>query len=456
MKTPHPVRRPGYSRRRFLCGAGGATLALPALSLFQEQAFAQRAQVPKRLMIVFTPNGTLREEWVTGGGTRNFRLGPILEPLEDVRNRLLVLRGLDSDVAYTGPGDGHQTGMGCMLTGRSLLEGSTQGGNSNKRPAGLASGISIDQHIASKIGRSSAFRSLSLGVQTPRHVDVWTRMSYSGSNRAISPENDPGRAYMRIANLAAEREMDGVEAERRSIKRGLAYSAVRDELRRFRNFVAPDDRAKLDQHLDHVAELEARVSQTQGPTCDIPAALRRQVQSTTNDIPKIGEAQMQLAVHALACDLTRVVTLQWSGSVGTIKYPWLGLELNHHTYSHEVDSKDESRRAIRAIDRWHAEQFGTLVRSLMSREAEDGTSLLEHTLVLWVNELGRGSNHSRRDQSWLMAGNLGGYFDTGRSVELQGRSNNDLFVTMMRGFGLEDATFGDPAFNGGPLDQLTA
>ncbi|MEO1173832.1 MAG: DUF1552 domain-containing protein, partial [Myxococcota bacterium] len=185
--------RSELSRRRFLRGLGGATVALPALSMFQQSAWAQSSSIPKRLIIMFSPNGTLREEWVGNANENNFTLGPILQPLADFRNDLLILRGLDSDVAHSdGPGDGHQTGMGCMLTGVKLLPGSVKGGCGSCPPAGLAGGISIDQHIAGAVGRDSTFSSLELGVQTPNQVNAWTRMSYSASDVALSPENDPG------------------------------------------------------------------------------------------------------------------------------------------------------------------------------------------------------------------------------------------------------------------------
>lgn len=459
MKIRHLARRPEFSRRRFLRGAGGATLALPALSLFQDQAFAQGTGVPKRLVIMFTPNGTLSEEWVSGGGESNFVLGSILEPLADIRDRLLILRKLDSDVAYTGPGDGHQTGMGCMLTGRRLLAGTQAGGNNTSAPAGLASGISIDQYIAQKItGNTNAFDSLPLGIRTPDKLNSWSRMSFSGPGQAVTPYRKPLDVYNRIVELAggnAARMAQSASGKRLEAKRRSTYSQVQSDLRRLQEYLAADDRVKLEQHLDHVARLEADLDRVPR-TCNLPESLRLQARNVRTDVPLISDAQRALAVHALACDLTRVVTLQFSGSVGTLKYTWLGLNRNHHELSHEVDSREDSHRSIAKIDRWHAEQFGKLIRDLESREAEDGKSLLDHTVVLWVNELARGSIHSRRDLSWLMAGNIDGYFKMGRSVDLKGRSNNDLFVTLLHGFGIDDETFGDPEFNEGPLSELLA
>ncbi|MEL6547761.1 MAG: DUF1552 domain-containing protein, partial [Myxococcota bacterium] len=261
--------RSELSRRRFLRGVGGTTLALPALSMFQNSAFAQSAAVPKRLIIMFSPNGTLREEWVGNSDEFNFTLGPVLQPLADFRDDLLILRGLDSDVAHSGgPGDGHQTGMGCMLTGRKLLEGSVKGGCGGCPPAGLASGISIDQHIANALGAGSAFRSLELGVQTPNNINAWTRMSYAGRDDAMSPVNDPEVVWDRLAGRVEQEQMDSQELRRISAKRRSTYAAVKSDLAALREYAPSDDREKLDRHVEFVNRLENNIEQI-GASCSL-------------------------------------------------------------------------------------------------------------------------------------------------------------------------------------------
>ena len=67
-----------------------------------------RAATPKRLVVVFTPNGVIHENWVPTGGERDFRLGRSLAPLEPHRDDIIVLDGVDNAVAQEGgPGDDH-------------------------------------------------------------------------------------------------------------------------------------------------------------------------------------------------------------------------------------------------------------------------------------------------------------------------------------------------------------
>lgn len=447
--------RSDLSRRRFLAGVGGVTLGLPALSMFQRNAWAQGMAVPKRLIIMFSPNGTLREEWVGNSDENNFTLGPILQPLADFRDDLLILRGLDSDVAHSGgPGDGHQTGMGCMLTGRKLLSGNSKGGCGGCAAAGLASGISIDQHIANQLGGATAFPSLELGVQTPNGVNAWTRMSYAGRDDALSPVNDPEVVWDRIAGRVDQQQMDSSVARRLEAKRRSSYEAVKAELASLRSYAPSDDRAKIDRHVDFIDGLESRIESLGGGSCSLPDSLRDQAYMANDNFPAVGKAHMDIAVHALSCNLTQVVTLQWDKSVGQKVHTWAGVNRGHHSLSHEVDSRGDSYQEILKIDRWYASQFAYLIGSLKNQTAEDGQSLLHHTAVLWVNELARGSSHSRRNQSWLLAGQLGGTLSTGRHIDVGGRSNNDLFVTLGQSMGVEMNSFGEQQFNNGPLTEL--
>src|ERR1044071_5949070 len=108
-------------RRDFMRGLGATAAALPLLNAWRAEA--QQAQFPRRLIIVFSPNGTIHENWAPSGTTTDFTLSTILKPLEPHKADLVVLDGVKNETAYHGPGDGHMTGMGCLLTATELLDG---------------------------------------------------------------------------------------------------------------------------------------------------------------------------------------------------------------------------------------------------------------------------------------------------------------------------------------------
>src|SRR5215207_6220723 len=130
-------------RRQFLKSFGLSTAALPFLVGLPSLGLAAPARPRQRLVIMFSPNGTIPSAYWPDQAGPEFSLKEILTPLEAFKDRMLVLRGLCNKVR--GDGDNHMRGMSCLLTGAELFPGNIQGGSHT--PAGWSSGISIDQEI---------------------------------------------------------------------------------------------------------------------------------------------------------------------------------------------------------------------------------------------------------------------------------------------------------------------
>ena len=113
----------------------------------------------------------------------------------------------------------------------------------------------------------------------------------------------------------------------------------------------------------------------------------------------VGKAQMDLMVMAFACDLSRVVSLQWSTAESTTTHQHLGMNLEHHRMSHDLGSNSGN---LAMVDTWYAEQFAYLLSEMKKIEEGDGT-LLDNTLLFWPNELSQGESHNRRDLPYVLA-----------------------------------------------------
>src|SRR5436309_1152945 len=152
-------------------------MGLPSLGL------ASPVRPRQRLVIMFSPNGTIPSAYWPDEAGSEFKLKEILSPLEAFKDRMLVLHGLSNKVR--GDGDNHMRGMSCLLTGIELFPGNIQGGSDT--PAGWAKGISIDQEIKNyfqgKEETRTRFGSLEFGVMVPERADTWTRWSYSAANK---------------------------------------------------------------------------------------------------------------------------------------------------------------------------------------------------------------------------------------------------------------------------------
>ena len=436
-------RADAISRRKLL----GVGAALAGTALLPRSVWAADPP-PKRLVVVFSANGTIFDSWLPQGTETSFTLSPILSALAPFQKKLLVLNGINVKSASNGPGDDHMKGMGHMLTGIELLSGTTQGGAGT--PAGFAGGISIDQRIAADIGSSTRFPSLEFGVMV-QNSDVWARMIYSGANQPLPPMEDPVAAFSRIfAGSTLSAAQTAILLQRR--KSVLDY--VQGSLGGLSGRIGADDRVRVQQHLNSVQQIEKQLLAQTG-ACSAPMVTQTDLTNVAN-YPAIGKTQMDLLIASLACDQTRIASLQWSHSVSDIPMPWLNISTGHHTLSHDADTDSASQTSLVQINTWYAQQFAYLLQGLDAVVESDGSTLLDNCLVMWINELSKGNIHSHQPLPVVIAGGAGGALRTGRLVTYSPQQpHNNLLVSIANVMGTSITTFGNPAYCTGPLANLT-
>jgi hypothetical protein len=440
MTTRFHLRRRDLLRR---LGVGSAVLPflgnLPSLA-------AAPAAAKRRLVIVFSPDGVVRKNfWPAAGPLLAGQLPAILEPFAPFCDRLLTLQGVHDKVQ--GDGDSHMRGIGCLLTGIELFPGNIQGGGDT--PAGWASGLSIDQeirnHLQSRPETATRFGSLEFGVLVPNRADTWTRLVYAGPNKPVAPIDDPYQMFQRLYGRMKDRE------NVRSV-----LDELHEDLARVAGAVPAEDRRILEEHASLVREFEKELA-SQADTAGHPAPrLEPGVLEENDRMPQISRMQTELIVSALAADFARVVTLQYTNSVGQPRMKWLGIEEGQHELSHEPNSNEVAQEKLTKINRWYAGEIAHLAKRLAETPEPGGSgSLLDHTTILWTNELGEGKSHSLEDIPWvLVGGGLG--FAMGRAVAFPGVPHNRLHLAVAHAMGHEGLTrFGNPDYCGdGPLTGL--
>ena len=430
-------------RRRFLRDLGVSAAVLPFLGGLPSLRAATRAKPASRIIFVFTPNGTVPNEfWPDAAGT-DFKLKPILEPLAPFRDRMLVLKGLCNRVR--GDGDGHMRGMSCLLTGIELLPGNIQGGSDT--PAGWASGPSIDQELKGFLqGRPETrtrFGSLELGVGVPHRADPWTRWTYAGSNQPVAPISDPYEVFEKLYGQVKDRE-----------NLGSVLDQVRSDLKRVSNRLGREERALLERNTTLVREMEREIAEAGRQRLRLAAPVLEPGIGNENDtIPQVSRMQADLLVNAFANDMARVASLQYTNSVGQARMRWLGIDDGHHSLSHDPDLNTGSQEKLVKINRWFAGEIAALAGKLaQTPEPRGDGSLLDHTTILWTNELGKGNSHTHENIPFLLVGGGLG-FRTGRSLHLDKTPHNRLWLSIARAFGHDLKTFGNPTLcAAGPLD----
>jgi hypothetical protein len=435
------------TRRRLLRQLGVGSGLLPFLGNLPSLAAAP-ARPKQRLVIVFSPDGIVRNNfWPQRQGPFGTgELPAILRPFAPFADRLLTLKGIHNRIR--GDGDGHMRGIGCLLTGIELFPGNIQGGSDT--PAGWASGRSIDQEIRNRLQAdpetATRFGSLEFGVLVPNRADTWTRMVYAGPNKPVAPIDDPYQMFDKLYGQTRDRE---------------SLKSILDELQEDLAMVAAalpaEDRRILEEHTALVRGFERELATHREEVSHAVPVLEEGILDQNDHMPRVSRMQIELLVASLAADFTRVATLQYTNSVGQPHMKWLGIDEGQHSLSHEPNSNTAAQDKLTRINAWYAGEIAHLAQRLSETPEPGGSgSLLDHTTILWTNELGEGNSHSHEHIPWvLIGGGLG--FQTGRALEFPGVPHNRLLVSLARAMGHDSLVrFGNPDYCGdGPLEGLT-
>ncbi len=449
------------SRRSVLKGAGSIAIGLPWLEVMRpERANAQTAIPAKRFIGIYQPGGVVMSKWRPTGSESSFTLSPILAPLAPMQSKILVVDGLDLKSAAGG--EQHQGGICALLTG-------TPQAPLPVTASSYASGPSIDQVLVSRLSVDKRKASLPLAVRWATGKSHGLLHPINSLNfdavtkKPMSPLIDPVTIFNDLfGTVGSVGEAEAKAARQKSIldyvdRRHVALSMK----------LGAADRAKLDEHLTKLREVEKRVAivaptnsmctkpmarDTSGynPRSGVNSSDDGSIRDTSTDavIPTVGELFMDMIVMAFACDFTGVATLQWTDTEAKHTFPWLQLSEHHHYYQHDGGgpAPDYYRVAeIEKICNWYTKQHLYLLQQLQKVTVGDHT-LLDETVVFVGSEISHPQSHSKVDMPLLLAG--GGGMRTGRWLRYNHQSHNDLLVAILNLFGDARTTFGDPRYVG--------
>jgi hypothetical protein len=455
------MRRPTPTRRDLLAGLGlSAAVApfVPYLDRFAEAATA----APRRLLLTFAPNGTIESRfWPTGGEeTFTFPTGCITEPLAPFRRSLIFARNLKrARPPRSGP---HEGPMASLWTGSTL------------DAAGLPRNGSIDQLIAAKLPRETAFASLEASVhhdekEGANQSEITKHMCYTTAGKPVPPESNPYTLFARLmltpSNAGGGGGVTADDLARVRAQNQSVIDLVNAELGDLSAKVGRGDRAKIDGHVSALRDLERQLQASSpapggamgaGPAACTPPTLDAAYKTMADSaaaFPQLLKLQSDVMVAALACDRTRVASLQWSRTFSMLQHTWLGLTDPHHTQSHKTDAASLEGQA--KISNWYAQQLAYLLGQL-SRIQEGSATLLDNMLVVWGYDMNNGAVHETQPGIAVLAGGLGGKVRTGsngRLLDLGTYDWNQLLATICLAMGTDIAQVGDLG-KGGPIAGL--
>ena len=426
------ARNPRVSRRALLSGLGVSAALSPFLPLLE--AHGQQAQ-PLRLILWFTPHGTVYDNWKPTGGQTDFALSPILKPLEPHRSKLNVLDGLK--VQADGVGAPHTKGPPLLWTASPLNNDMTftRADGSGGMYYGWNSAPSLDQILIGKLKPTTPYKSLEFGVRSGSN-HPGSRMIYTGSQTPLAPETNPWAAFKRLIGDIGKTtgELERIRTERRSV-----LDVLGSELTSIQGKISSADKVKIDQHLAAVREIELRL-QNSNVACQGPVLGTEVDTNKASNTPVVMDAMVSLMAASLSCGLTDFASMQYrvgendSGYV----YDWLGItDLEHHLMTHEADTNMTAKAELTKIYTWYAEMFGKFLDKLDAIPEGNGT-MLDNSLVVWGSELGKGNSHSFEKMPFVVAGGAAGKLKTGRYLQFNGVEHNRLLVSMAQLMGVPE------------------
>src|SRR5436305_1390449 len=432
-RKPNSAHR--ISRRAVLRGAG-VTMALPWLESFP--AFADStsaAAFPKRFAVLFMGNGVNEDHWDAQGSGADMVLSKTLAPLEPLKHKINVIHGLFHERAI---GHGiHPAQTGSLLSGANIQKGAI-----------IKAGITVDQVLASRIGQDTAQSSIVLACAQPMtgYHETNYSLAYSSHISWQTPDSPvPNEVYPSLA-------WDNLFENRGSLRNMSILDRVKGDAETLSLAISSSDKAKLDEYLTSVREVEKRVEGMRKSKDQAEdAAKAKNTVAATMDRPANGLPE-DLREHArLMCDIialafqtnkTRVASLIISRDLSAMYYPFLSVKEGHHAASHNNNSEGYER-----IARFHVSQYAYLASKLDSMKEGDGT-VLDNTCLMFLSNMWIGRKHDNFRLPVVLAGGLGGTLETGRTLNYLNESEDNrkmcsLYLSLMDRFGVKLDHFGD-------------
>jgi uncharacterized protein DUF1552 len=426
------------SRRTVLRGVG-VTMALPWLESLAWAAPSQSAAAatvfPKRFAVMFMGNGINGNHWWARGNGAEMKLSKSLQPLEPLKKKIVVINGLFNKPAV---GMGIHPGQtGNLLSGVPIQKGAI-----------VKAGITMDQVLANRLGQETPQSSIVLACEQPMtgYHETNFSMAYSSHISWQSAESPvPNEVYPSLA-------FDSLFENRGSLRYQSILDRVKDRAATLSRTVSATDKAKIDEYLTSVREVEQRIERMRVAKDDAEEVAKRKNRPVFSmDRPQNGlpedlrdHTRLMCDIIALAfqTDKTRVASLLLARDLSSLYYPFLDVRDGHHGASHD-DLSDGYER----ISRFHLSQLAYLAQRLDAMPEGEGT-VLDHSCLLWLSNMWAGWKHDNMKVPVVLAGGLGGALETGRSLDYlyagdDHRKLCSLYLSIMDRMGVTLDRFGD-------------
>jgi hypothetical protein len=434
-----------YLSRRTVLKAAGISLGLPLLDAMipAATALAQTAAAPKLKAGFFylphgaimwnTPYGAEMDHWTPSGSGADFKLSPILEPLESYKHLMTSFGYLENKA----PSNSVHT-----LVPATWLSGVKP----DQEATGALMAPTIDQLIAEHIGQESVLPSLEVASETTVQSAACSggggcyyssTLSFRNPTTPLPMEFNPRKVFVQLFGAGDTREEREVLAGRtRSI-----LDLVNDRADELKRDLGPRDAAVLGDYLESVREIERRVQK----------ASQRDLSGLELPDTPIGEladfdAQVKLMFDLIAlsyqANITRVASYFMVGEGTNRTYNHIGVPDAFHPLSHHANNLERIEKLVK-VQRYHVERFADFVDKLAHTSDGDG-SLLDHSMLLYGSNMSNSDRHNNYPLPNILVGGGCGTLAGGQHIDLPERTTlSNLHLTVLNKAGLQMKSISD-------------
>jgi hypothetical protein len=407
------LSRKHLSRRAVLKGAG-VTIALPLLDAMipARTALALTAAEPSpRLGFIYFPHGALQDEWQPKTVGRDFDFPFILKPLEPFRDHVTVVTGLRNKGGESSSPHGiiEETWLNCV--------------SPRQRNAKSGVGITVDQIAARHLGKDTALPSIELCGEPGGMI------SFRTPNQPLPMESNPRKAFYNMFGQGDTKE------ERASILNTTSslLDYVRDSTASLNRRLDAGDRARVNDYLDSVREIELRIQKLEEDAkriADLPDAPL----GPPEDFGDLLGLQFEMVALAFQTNRTRVATMKMVEEASMRTYPNLGVHEAFHPTSH-WGGFPERVANLRLIQNYHTAVFAKFIKRLSEMRDADG-SVLDNSLILFGSNMANSDAHNNDPLPQALIGRGGGVKGNQHLHFKQDTPHANILVTMLHKAGI--------------------
>jgi Protein of unknown function (DUF1552) len=434
------ITKKSLPRRTFLQGMG-VSLALPLLDAMSP-AMSSGPKPIVRLGFVYVPNGAIMDQWTPATKGADFQFTPILKSLEPYRDRLLVLSGL-AQVNGRALGDGagdHARAGATFLTG--VHPKKTEGAN-------IQAGISADQIAAKELGKFTQLASLELGIESNQlaggcdsgYSCAYTNtVSWRSATTPLPIENNPRALFERLFGDGESTDSAARLALLEKQQSILDY--VTSSINRLGKSVNPADRAKLNEYLEAIRDVERRIQKAEQQNASLKLPVIERPAAIPDEFEDHFKLMVDLMALAFQTDMTRVITLMMAREGSNRAYRTIGIADGHHNLTHHQNDAEKISKVAK-INELQVRMFAALLERLKST-ADGNGNLLDHSLILYGSSLGDGNLHTHHELPIVVAGGGAGQVQGNRHlIYPKDTPLNNLLLDMLEKAGVPAENFGD-------------